>query len=103
MNEERTSRQGWAKLVGSVRRHYILDGNSLCGSWGNVGGFLSVKDDDDPSNCVPCRGKLERQRLIQRLKVYGLSLELTRHMGLIDPVVVVEQCVARIELIAPSA
>jgi hypothetical protein len=69
--------KGWTNPLGSVARHYILSGDSLCGLWMNVFGPLSQDRDDAPENCVKCRGQLGRLRMAMQLEKYAALVRQT--------------------------
>jgi hypothetical protein len=84
MSEEHSNREGWARPLSGVKRHYIVGDYSLCGFWVNVPQPYSLEGDDQPENCVACRGKLERHRIIQEMEFFAHSAEW-RQRGLMEP------------------
>ena len=55
--------EGWAWKTNCTKRHYFVDGRSLCGHWRVWGrDELSPRYDDIPENCKRCRTKLSERR-----------------------------------------
>jgi len=55
--------EGWTWLWNSRKRHYFLDGRSLCGRFLLLGHpELKHSNDDSPDNCTACRRKLAKKR-----------------------------------------
>lgn len=54
---DKPKREGWAWLDNTTKRHYFVDGRSLCCKWGYFG-ELTPGTDYYPQNCTVCRKKL---------------------------------------------
>ena len=55
--------EGWFQLHNAVKRHYFVDGQSLCKRWMRFGDSgLDWGGDDNPNNCKACMRKLGKHR-----------------------------------------
>lgn len=53
--------EGWVQLNNALKRHYFIDGRSLCKRWmyfGDAG--LDWDRGDNPNNCKACMKELKK-------------------------------------------
>lgn len=62
--------EGWGWKSNCSKRHYFVDGRSLCGLWGiGKGVDLGQGYDDIPENCQACKIALAERRSCELVKI----------------------------------
>jgi len=57
------AKEGWTWLENSTKRHYFVQGRSLCKKWAYLReADLKQGDDDRADNCATCRRKLKSRK-----------------------------------------
>jgi hypothetical protein len=59
-------KEGWVWLYNAKKEHYIVEGRSLCGRWGYMGGAFHASDIDSPDNCKACVREFKKRQAAKK-------------------------------------